>query len=66
MDATEFMEKHAWEALRQTVSVKARNHAGVALMPSLPPLPDTPYAHSFDWLVPTPDRECEKGSASLF
>lgn len=28
MDATELMEKHAWEALRQTVAVKARNHAG--------------------------------------
>ncbi|CAL8470410.1 g9952 [Coccomyxa elongata] len=27
VDATEFMEKHAWEALRQTVAVKARNHA---------------------------------------
>ena len=28
VDATELMEKHAWEALRQTVAVKARNHAG--------------------------------------
>ncbi|KAK9916146.1 hypothetical protein WJX75_009305 [Coccomyxa subellipsoidea] len=27
VDATELMEKHAWEALRQTVAVKARNHA---------------------------------------